>query len=110
MGALSKRSGAHYIHVLQPNLYFVVSSSKVREVNPFDPDYRHRRVVENLYPKLQRHGGALATAGIHFIDATDLFDKVPGRVYSDICCHYNQRGNELLADLLAERIRPWMAH
>lgn len=31
-------------------------------------------------------------------------DAVAAPVYSDICCHYNQRGNDILADFIAARL------
>ena len=43
-------------------------------------------------------------SGVHAANATDVFDGVPQTVYSDSCCHYNQLGNELLADFIADRM------
>jgi len=41
---------------------------------------------------------------VSFFSAIDLFDREPGQVYQDDCCHYTERGNFLLADFLADRI------
>ena len=53
---------------------------------------------------LRREGAALAEAGIDFWDATGVLDTEPGVVYADDCCHLNQRGTDLVADRLADRI------
>ena len=57
---------------------------------------------------LLEHGEKLASDGVDFVDATTVFNGVSDPVYSDDCCHLTRRGNEVLADFLAERIHPWL--
>jgi hypothetical protein len=100
---LEARSAA-YVHVLQPNQYFTRRRFGAEEgrvaINastPFKPP------VERGYPALQR-AAAVLRGREHFVDATGIFDDEPAAVYADDCCHYTQRGNELLADVIAARV------
>ena len=100
---LSARS-VPYVHVLQPNQYFTrrrfddaEASVALNDATPFKPP------VERGYPVLQRAGEDLR-ARERFFDATGIFDNEPSPVYSDDCCHYTQRGNDLLADFIAARV------
>lgn len=105
MGALVRDQGGMYIHILQPNQYFSNHSFSPREeeialsgpspYSQFVPDgYRHmldRKLLMESY-------------GVSFFSAIDIFDKSPDIVYADNCCHYNDVGNEILADFIAQKI------
>jgi hypothetical protein len=93
-----------YVHVLQPNQYFTKrkfgdaeARVALNSTTPFKPP------VERGYPVLERAGAALKERE-HFFDATAIFDGEPLAVYDDDCCHYTQRGNDLLADFIASRV------
>jgi len=109
MNVLAREAGAHYIHVLQPNQYYgqrVFSERESRRaLSPKSP-FRHS--VIRVYPLLLEHGEKLASDGVDFVNATAVFNGVTDPVYSDDCCHLTRRGNEVLADFLAERILPWL--
>jgi hypothetical protein len=105
MAALASESGARYLHVLQPNQYaservFDATERRIA-LNPRSPYARH---AADGYPLLRARAASLRGAGIDFHDASGLFDAVPEPIYIDDCCHYNQRGYELLADFIAERV------
>ncbi len=106
MAALAEGAGARYLHLLQPNQYagarVFSPAEKRRALNPRSP---FRDPVRELYPLLREEGGRLAASGVHFVDATALFDDVPEPIYVDDCCHYTQLGNDILADLVASEIR-----
>ena len=97
--------GVRYLHVLQPNQYFtrrVFSDAEARiarnDEQPFKPP------AEQGYPALVR--AATAFAGREeFVDGTTAFDGETAAVYEDDCCHYTDRGYEILADLIASRVR-----
>ena len=97
--------GARYVHVLQPNQYFTTRPFAPGEAevalaadSPFKPG------AEQGYPALERvvASGALAEAGVTFVDGVHLFDAERAPVYIDNCCHYTRRGYEILADAIAE--------
>lgn len=104
MHAMLAARSAAYVHALQPNQYFTRRQFGVEEarvaLNPATP---FKPPVEQGYPALQRAGAALGGSE-RFADATEIFDREPSAVYADDCCHYTQRGNELLADFLAARV------
>ena len=97
--------GVRYLHVLQPNQYFtrrVFSNEEARvarnNAQPF------KQPVEHGYPALTRAAAAFAGRE-EFLDATAAFDGETAAVYEDDCCHYTNRGYEILAELIASRVR-----
>lgn len=105
--------GAAYVHILQPNQYaterrFTAAEAAIalNDVSPYKSN------VEQGYPVLQAAARtSLLTNGVSFFDATHVLDSEPSAVYIDDCCHYNLRGNRLLADFVAASILktpgPW---
>jgi hypothetical protein len=97
--------GVRYLHVLQPNQYFtrrVFSDQEARvarsDEQPFKPP------VERGYPALTRAAAAL-TGREEFLDGTTAFDGETAAVYEDDCCHYTDRGSEILAEMIAAKLR-----
>src|SRR5687767_2512332 len=97
--------GVRYLHVLQPNQYFtrrVFSDEEARvarnDKQPF------KQPVERGYPVLARAAAVLAGRE-EFLDGTAAFDGETAAVYEDDCCHYTDRGYEILAELIASRVR-----
>jgi hypothetical protein len=106
MRALCESYGIRFYHFLQPNQHVPGSkpmSSEERAVGvPLGHPYiRH---VEVGYPLLREAGADLRASGVQFHDLTDVFSTVTEPVYVD-CCHFFERGNELLAEAIAEAIR-----
>lgn len=107
---LARSVGAGYLHVLQPNQYAGERSFSEEEARiALNPQSSYAPWARRLFPVLRERGAALAAAGVRFIDAGALFDAIPQIVYADDCCHYNQRGNNRLADFLAERVAEQVA-
>jgi hypothetical protein len=103
---LCRANGIAYYHFLQPNQYLVGSKQMTeaeRELAIVD-DHPYREGVEHGYPLLIEEGHDLSARGVHFHDLTGLFSKTQEQTYRDSCCHYNSRGNELLAVRIAEAI------
>lgn len=106
MAALARWRGARYLHVLQPNQYASRRSFSAQERKiAFNDASPYREHAAALYPLLRERGAALRQGGIEFRDATDVFVEVPEIVYADDCCHFNQRGNDLLADFVVDAVR-----
>jgi hypothetical protein len=104
---LSRANGIRYFHFLQPNQY-VTGSKSLGMQEMFDawrPGHPGKLPVEQGYPLLIREGRRLAGQGVAFTDLTMLFLDHPEQTYKDECCHLNDRGNELLAQRIAEVIR-----
>jgi hypothetical protein len=101
------RQGAAYVHVLQPNQYatsrrFGAEEARValNPASPFKPG------AEQGYPALVAAVQALPRGPDrpHIFDATRVFDTEASPVYVDDCCHFTRKGNELLADFVADAV------
>ena len=94
--------GTVYVHGLQPNQY--VGGSKPLNARErriaWPPDFAHRRAAERGYPSITA-GEELRRIGVPFRDLTRIFEAETGTIYVDPCCHYNQRGNDMLSSRIA---------
>jgi hypothetical protein len=103
---LCRGNGIQYVHCLQPNQYFAGSkplSAKETELY-FDPQQCAGKAINRMYPQMIATGEQLREHGIAFHDLTRLFCEIDETIYADYWCHYNQRGNELLAEVVARRL------
>jgi hypothetical protein len=97
--------GVPYLHVLQPNQYFTRRAFTGEEARvALNSETPFKRAVEAGYPALE-HAVATMTAKEHFLDGTTVFDGEQAAVYEDDCCHYTDRGYEILAAAIAGRVR-----
>jgi hypothetical protein len=104
--ALCRGKGIRYFHFLQPNQYLPGSKPMDDEERrtAVTPEHPYRIGVETGYPILQRLGETLRRDGVRFHDLTRLFADHPEHIYRDDCCHFNQLGNELMAEAIAKAI------
>ncbi|MFH1998026.1 MAG: hypothetical protein ABIK28_00030 [Planctomycetota bacterium] len=95
-----------YLHFLQPNQY--LDGSK-----PMLPEERKVAISETLpyrsgilkgYAEIKRLMDSLRSEGVDFFDLTMVFADEEAPVYMDNLCHVNERGNEILALAIAEKI------
>jgi hypothetical protein len=94
-----------YVHVLQPNQYHSKKTFEPREAAiALTEGHKYRAGVEKGYPFLIDKFEVLWQNGVRFYSALEIFDDELGAIYKDDCCHYNQRGIEILADFVAEAI------
>ena len=102
---MCRSTDAKFLLCLQPNLH--EGSDKVlteEEAKIKRTGTPYRQWVENNYPHFAAAGVALRTEGIAFFDLRQLYDDVTSTIYRDECCHFNQGGNDLLANRIAELI------
>lgn len=102
MARLARANGIVYVHALQPNQYLEGSKplSEEERRSPFDPAHPYRKGVVEGYPLLIEAGRRLLQNGVNFLDWTNVYENVEESLYVDTCCHVNERGNELLVDLV----------
>ena len=62
------------------------------------------RAAKDGYPYLLDRTELLASHGVSFFNGAPMFDQEPRAVYSDSCCHYNEFGNDILAEYAAKAI------
>lgn len=101
--AVAQRFDLAYLHGLQPNQYVpnskALSEEELRQA--YAPDSDIARAVREGYPQLQAAGQGLLAEGVAFMDLSQVFVDYPGTLYWDICCHFNQTGNALIAQAIA---------
>jgi hypothetical protein len=106
MAVVAEEIGAGYVHALQPSQY-------LSDTKPFSEEERahallfkgpraHR--VQVGYPLLFARIGALRESGVVFVDLTRSFEGHAETLYRDACCHFNLRGNEILAESIVDSI------
>jgi len=106
MHRLCRGNGIAYVHCLQPNQYFP-GSKPMREAEraaALIDGQQYGAAIAKGYPLLISQGVSLRNEGVAVHDLTMLFSKIEDQIYADAYCHYNQQGNELLAEAVGERI------
>jgi hypothetical protein len=109
MNKIATSNGILYIHVLQPNVYYI--GSKI--VTPMEkknapivaaPDSEsYQQLAQQGYPKLVQIGRDDLRYQEHFVDLTQLFIHEEEDIYVDNC-HYNDKGSVLFAEALAREV------
>ena len=96
-----------YFHFLQPNQYLEGSKplSAEERAHFYRPEGRYGRYARAGYPGLLQAAADQGLARIQYFDATALFAAEPETLYEDACCHLNRRGNRMLAEFIARRVR-----
>ena len=106
MYELTHRSGALYLHFLQPNQY--VSGSKVLTADErrsaYKPESPYGSNAAEGYPMLISAGANFAEAGVPYEDLTRMFINDGRTLYVDDCCHLNPEGTDALASHIASRV------
>jgi hypothetical protein len=106
MAHLAAGAGIRYYHFLQPNQYDPGGKplgAAERRI-AYRTDHPYRKGVEQGYPLLARAGLELASGGVRFYDARKVFATHSEPLYIDQCCHFNQKGSQILAAWMGARI------
>lgn len=109
MQALARANGFACLHVLQPNLHLAGS----KPLAPSEQQLARRgqqydKPVKMGYPLIRSMGAGLKAAGVPFLDLSDLFRDEAEALYVDECCHFNKRGNDLMAGAIGREVRALM--
>ncbi len=103
---LCQANGIEYHHFLQPNQYVEGSKPLTPEELrvAWQDDHRYRPMVIRAYPRLLSMGQELNSQGVAFHDMTQVFAGNTEDLYMDSCCHFNRRGNVILALAMLRRL------
>lgn len=104
---LCESHGIEYHHILPPNQYLAGSKPLLeseREHPYFAEKHRYTISAQACYPLLVERGKRLLEQGIRFHDLTMLFAGIYEPLYGDTRCHYNERGNALVAESIGQTI------
>ena len=108
LSRVAAAAGADYYHFLQPSQYIPGS----KPLSPEELQFAYGETQQRLgnyaetYPLLVQYGQELQRRGVNYFDLTGVFRDHPETLYIDQCCHLNERGNELLADAIVQRMAP----
>ena len=108
LSRLAATAGADYYHFLQPSQY-IPNSKPLSDLERRDfllPYIAARVNFPQTYPRFVQFGQELQQQGVHYFDLTQIFNDHPETLYRDGCCHLNQRGYELLAAAMVQRLAP----
>lgn len=107
MAALARQHGFALFLFTQPSQY--VTNSKVlsaaeRRLRVLN---RHSQApcINRGYSRLRTLGPRLAGRDVFYHDLSYIFRQVKEAVYTDDLCHVNQRGDELLAQAMGQKIQ-----
>lgn len=111
MHAMCSRLGIEYHHFLQPNQYVDGSKTLSEEelATAWREDHRYRKGVVQGYPLLIEYGAELREKKISFNDLTGIFVDVEETLYIDDCCHFNIKGNAIMARAIFEAVTRYRA-
>jgi hypothetical protein len=105
-GVLARVSGKSFFHFVQPNQYDRGSKSlSEEEMRDRVPNKTWFDLVTPQYDWLRAMVVRLQARGVSSSDLTGLFAHTSETIYSDGCCHLNERGLEILARAIADRIQ-----
>ena len=62
------------------------------------------RAATSGYSFLQSAGQELVADGVDFHDLSLIFQSHQETIYSDICCHYNERGYKILGRMIGKLV------
>lgn len=95
-----------YIHILQPNQYVEDSKplSQYEQQHAFASNHSWGISARKGYQYLISAGNELKKQGVPFYDLTMIFKDVTEDLYTDTCCHFNPKGNNIMARRIAELI------
>lgn len=99
-------AGGRYLHVIQPNQYFATGRrfSDAERAVALAPESPYAEYVRAGYPRLVARVEPLRQRGVAVISLAELFDGVAEPVYQDDCCHYNETGQRLVVEAIAEAV------
>ncbi len=95
-----------YFHVIQPNQYYQTKRVFTQDEKNIAiiPNHPYSAGVVKGYPLLLSKAEDLKKQGVNVFSALEVLDEEPGLVYRDACCHYNEKGQAILFDAVAEAI------
>jgi len=106
MARLCAANGIRYFHFLQPNQYLPNTKPMGKEERQvaYREDQPYQAEVVSGYPYLIEKGKMLSSQEVQFFDLTQIFVSRPESIYGDSCCHFNDRGLEILNTFIGQMV------
>ncbi|WP_413166132.1 hypothetical protein ACL6C3_05820 [Capilliphycus salinus ALCB114379] len=93
-----------YFHFIQPNQHYPTQRIFSSEEKRIIRESPYRQAAKNGYPLLIYQVEKMQKYGINLFNAVKILDETSETVYRDSCCHYNQLGQDILTDYVAQSI------
>ena len=108
LSELAQLAGAEYYHFLQPSQYVPNSKSLTAAELAccYQADGADAAEHRAAYPQLLALGAQLQRQGVNYRDLNGIFADNYETLYMDKCCHFNERGRELLAAAIVQQLAP----
>lgn len=105
IAGLAKAFGIPYLHVLQPNQYVTkaVFTDEQRK-SILNSDAPLTTLIPEAYERYRKRAAQFPANGVHFFDASPVFDGFSAEIFVDNCCHFNEAANRVLARAMATRM------
>ncbi|OCQ91676.1 hypothetical protein BCD67_09215 [Oscillatoriales cyanobacterium USR001] len=102
---LAKRK-ISYFHFIQPNQYYPTKRVFTEEEKRLYviSDSPYSSAIKRGYPLLLSKAEDLRKLNMNIFSAVNILDNTKETVYKDACCHYNEIGDELLANYISSSI------
>ena len=106
MRQLSAKRKIQYFHFIQPNQYYLTKRVFTEEEKGLyiSPNSPYSDSVKRGYPLLLSKSEELKKLNLNIFSATNVLDDAKETVYKDACCHYNEKGDELLGNYISNSI------
>lgn len=95
-----------YFHILQPNQYYPTKRvfSEAEKKVAFSEDSPYKDSIKKGYPYLLKKVDELKANQINFFNGVLILDNTKEQAYIDNCCHYDQPGENILSNFVADSI------
>ena len=102
---LAKRN-IPYFHFIQPNQYYPTQRqfSEAEKRMAFSDTSPYAEAVQVGYPYLLKQVDNLRSRGVNIYNSVAVLDNASEMVYLDNCCHYNEAGETIFSDYIADNI------
>lgn len=102
---LAKRN-IPYFHFIQPNQYYPTQRqfSEAEKRIAFTDASPYAEAIQEGYPYLLNQVDDLRSRGVNIFNSVAILDNIDDVVYLDNCCHYNEEGETVLSNYIANNI------
>ncbi|MGB3404193.1 MAG: hypothetical protein WBA77_16030 [Microcoleaceae cyanobacterium] len=106
MSQILARRNIPYFHFIQPNQYYPTKRqfSEAEKRIAFSDTSPYAEAVEEGYPYLLKQIDNLQSRGVNIFNSVAVLDNASEDVYLDNCCHYNEAGETIFSNYIAENI------
>ncbi|MEZ5435186.1 MAG: hypothetical protein R3E67_00700 [Pseudomonadales bacterium] len=101
-----KARGIPFFSFVQPNQYYptarVMSAEEKAVAILENKNNEFQETIPSGYARILTEASKYRELGMPVYDATRIFDAYSYTLYADNCCHYNDKGNHILAEYIGK--------